>query len=224
MTSRERVLGAVSGKATDRRPVMAWPFWNSGSDFRHFGDNDLPARIEAEDSIALVEVTNPFGLALQRRVDLNGTLKQDPRRGNEQLAELVEISRRAIGAAFEAGADGILYRLFGARAIHCTPMQYGGYYLERDRELLEYAANSTFNVVFVVGEEDVYLDFVSDLPASALGWDSRSSNVSAAEVRQMRVEALLSEDPQSNILLEPGTTNLSRMLETCVKTEDSYAI
>lgn len=224
MTSRERVLAAIGGYGIDRKPVLAWPHWKEGSDIRHYTDETMPEQIEAGDSLALVEVANPFGLAMQKDIDLNKVLKDDPRQGNEILGELVGEVKRDIELAYEVGADGILYRLYGARSSHCTPMQYGGYYLERDREILELADGGHVNLVFVVGEDDVYLDFVTDLPAKMFGWDSKSSGITAADVRQMRGGALVSEDPDSDVLLEPGTASLSRVLETLVRTEDSYAI
>jgi hypothetical protein len=225
MTSRERLLAASRGGEVDRKPVIHWPYWEEASDVRHYNHETIPEHIEEGDGeVALVEITNPFGLALQKDIDLNKLLKEDPKDGNRVLSELLDEAKRDIDLAFQVGADGILYRLYGARARHCTPMQYGGYYLERDRELLEQVKDALFNVVFVVGEEDVYLDFVSDLPAHAFGWDHKESQIPAKEVRNMREGALLSEDPDSDIRLDPGTAFLSRMLESSLRTEDSYAV
>lgn len=225
MTSRERLLAAGRGGEVDRKPVIHWPHWEPNSDLRFYNHETLPDHIEeGHQDVALVEITNPFGLALQREIDLNQILKDDPKAGNRLLGELVDEAKRDIDLAFEVGSDGILYRLYGARARHCTPMQYGGYYLERDRELLEDAKDAVFNAIFVVGEEDVYLDFVSDLPAHAFGWDFKETQIPATEVRKMRNGALLSEDPDSDILLEPGTAFLSRVLESSLRTEESYAV
>ncbi len=225
MTSRERLLAVAHGAEVDRQPKIFWPYWETGSDFRHFNHETMPDHIEeAEGDVALVEITNPFGLALQKEINLNKALKEDPKAGNRLLGELIDEAKRDIELAFEIGADGILYRLYGARARHCTPMEYGGLYLEKDRELLESVKDSLFNVIFVVGQEDVYLDFVSDLPAHAFGWDSDDSKIPASEVRKMRSGALMSEDPESDILLHPGTAFLSKMLESSLRTEDSYAV
>lgn len=225
MTSRNRLLAAASGADLDRKPVIDWPYWSEESDLRHFNHETLPDEIEEDtDKLALVEITNPFGIAMQRGIDINQALRDDPKAGNRLLGDLCDTCRRDIETAFEAGADGILYRLYGARARHCTPMQYGGYYLERDRELMELAGGSVFNMIFVVGEEDVYLDFVSDLPAHAFGWDYKTSKIPTESVREMRSGSLFSEDENSDILLHPGTAFLSRVLESSLRTEDSYAI
>ena len=53
-----------------------------------------------------------------------------------------------------------------------TPMQYGGHFLEIDRRLL--SSDALFNVIFVQGPSEPYAVFVSDLPAQAFAWDSRS--------------------------------------------------
>lgn len=224
MTSRERLVAAARGGEVDRRPVVSWPYWKEASDLRHFNHETLPEHIDHSDQdVSLVEVTNPFGLALQRDMDLNKMLKDDPTAGNRVLGELIDVTKRDIDTAFEIGADGIIYRLYGARAHHCTPMQYGGFYLEKDRELLEDVKDALFNIIFVVGEEDVYLDFVSDLPAHAFAWDYKESRIPVSEVRKMRPGALMSEDPESDIRLDPGTDFLSRVLESSLRTEDSYA-
>jgi len=225
MTCRERLIATAKGEQTDVKPVINWPYWEEGSNLRHYNHETLPDHIEESNGdLALVEITNPFGLALQKGINLNQILKDDPKAGNRLLGELIDEAKSDIDMAFEVGADGIFYRVYGARAMHCTPMQYGGYYLERDRELLEEVKNALFNVIFVVGEEDVYLDFVSDLPSHAFGWDSKGSHIPVSEVRKMRPGALLSEDPESDIKLDPGTAFLSKMLESSLRTEDSYAV
>lgn len=225
MTSRERIIAVARGGEVDRKPVINWPIWDPNSDVRHYNHETIPDHIEeASDLVSLVEITNPFGLALQRELDINALLKEDPKEGNRLLGELCDEAQRDIDQAFEIGADGIIYRLYGARSRHCTPMQYGGFYLERDRELLEGVKDALFNMVFVVGDEDVYLDFVSDLPAHAFGWDQKSSQIPLSDVRDMRTGALVCDDPEADIRLDPGTDFLSRTLEASVRTEDYHAV
>lgn len=72
--------------------------------------------------------------------------------------------------AISDGVDGIAYCIDGAYPAATTPMQYGGYFLERDRELLEHVKGLKFTLAFVEGTEEVYLDTVSDLPVDAMGW------------------------------------------------------
>jgi len=80
-------------------------------------------------------------------------------------------------------------------------MQYGGFYLERDRELLSSVPAVVTRVLLVPGGEDVFLDFVSDLPAEVFAWDSRASGFSSEYVRGMRQGLQASEDPGSEIQL-----------------------
>ena len=216
MTSRERLLSAVRGGTVDKKPKICWPI--SGT------DSDVQLTAGQEQKVHLVEVANPFGIAMMRSLDLNALLKIDPKAGNDVLTELCEESTRSIDTAFASGADGVIYTLYGARARHCTPMQYGGFYLEKDREILSRISEAFFNMVFVVGDEDVYLDFVSDLPAHALAWDITSSRISVEDVRLMRSGALACDDPAADILLEPGTSLLSQKLEDNVRPERSYAV
>ncbi len=79
-------------------------------------------------------------------------------------------------------------------------MQYGGFYLERDRELLEEAKDATFNLLWIDAGEEAYLDFVSDLPAHAFAWDIDATDVSVVQMRAMRPGALAAEDPTADFL------------------------
>jgi hypothetical protein len=79
-------------------------------------------------------------------------------------------------------------------------MQFGGLYLEQERELLSEIREARFNVIFVEGGDETYLDVVSDLPAAALGWDEVRNPMPPSQVREMHRGALAcgihSEDPQ----------------------------
>jgi len=212
VTSRERVLAASRGGSVDRRPLLAWPTPNAHADVVvvPVGDS-VPDGVE--DRLVVAEVLNPFGVSLSRGIDLPREIADDPVQGNHLLDDCVTETRRQIETAMAAGADGILYRLHGAAAAQTTPMEYGGFFLERDRELLDGVAGATFNIIFVVGDEDVYLDFVSDLPAHAFGWDQATSGIDAAYVRTMRQGALVSTDPNSVFELTTGVASVARFLE-----------
>lgn len=146
----------------------------------------------------LVPVLNPFGRSAVDGVDLNELLHADPAAGNQKLDAYVAATREAIA---QAKGQGILYILEGARAGCCSPMQYGGYYLERDRELLAEITADVTTVLAVVGGEDVFLDFVSDLPAQVFAWDAPASGFTASYVRGLREGIQASSDPESEIAL-----------------------
>lgn len=213
MTPRERLTAAARGGDVDRRPTIVGP----GS---QLDDRDADAIIVSAaphvvasfvggDRAVLAEVDNPFA---RFGSDLNREFSVDPIAASEKLDEATEEVRAKMRAALEAGADGIFYRLFGARAAHSTPMQYGGHYLERDRELLEEIGDARINVLFPVGDDDLYLDFISDLPAHILAWDRDASGFSSAQVRTMRQGAQASSDPESEILLyHPGIRLADRL-------------
>jgi hypothetical protein len=152
------------------------------------------------DTVVLVEVGNPFGAAMQDGVDLNAEFEKGPDLGGAAFEAYVSGTRSALAAALESGADGVLYRLFGAEPSLSTPMQFGGFYLEQERELLSAITDARFNVLYIEGGEGLYLDVVSDLPCHALGWDESRSGITASEVRAMHRGALMcgltAEDPQ----------------------------
>jgi len=212
MTSRERLLAASRGGEVDNKPRISWLAQDMSADGHVVFDLQSVSQSNVS-SIVLVDVANPFGLALQKGIDLNKALKDDPTVGSEVLDTLVDEVRQRIAASLEGGADGIFYRLHGANPQHCSPMQYGGHYLERDRELLTEASDAALNVLFVAGGEELYIDFVSDLPVQVFAWDSNLSRISADEVRSARTGATASADPTSEISLTIGLENYLENLE-----------
>ena len=209
MTSRERLIAATRGDQPDRKPVICWP--------QASGLSNAVVGSCHPDQICLAAVCNPFGQALRYDILVAEALHDDPVEGESILHGLVAKTRAEMREALEAGADGILYLLYGARTKHTTPMEYGGHYLERDRELLSEVQDAAFNMIFVVGEEDAYLDFVSDLPAHAFAWDSKATGMTVAEMRPMRSGALATNSPDADIELQFGIENPSAMLETKVR-------
>jgi hypothetical protein len=208
------MIAAARGGEVDRRPTIAWPLDPLGGDAIVVPVSDVARMREPHaERMLLAEVVNPFGASLQRRVGLNEALERNPEDGGLALDALVSDVRGQMRDALDAGADGVLYRLHGARGRHCSPMQYGGFYLERDRELLDEIHDAALNVLFVVGDDDAYLDFVSDLPAHIFAWDRQATGVSAAEIRQMRSGALASCDPDSEIDLACDAASIAELLE-----------
>src|SRR5262245_1019234 len=119
----------MTGAGLEPRATIGW-------------DESCDVRIVTIDEFAasttqsvIVDVANPFGRALEQGIDLNREFEQDVDLGEHLLQRLVGDTMGAIDAALVAGADGVFYRLHGACERHCSPMQYGGLYLERDREI-----------------------------------------------------------------------------------------
>lgn len=218
MTDRERILLLTEGKSIDRKPIISWPCPDQAPSgvIVHMPNQAL---IPEDDLLLLAEVVNPFGLAIERGLDLNALLKSDPEGGATKLDELIASVKATIDDVLSRGADGILYRLHGASPEWCTPMQYGGYYLERDRELLQQASRAKFNWLFVAGDSEVYFDFVSDLPAQAFAWDGPTTGVTATQMREIREGLLASADEASDILLSTVTGSISQALERPAKTK-----
>lgn len=212
MTSRERVAAVASGGSVDRRPRLSWLDDSSDSDARVVGSVEGIVRDEDE-ALVLLDVANPFGLALKKGIDINRALRDDPSAGGQVLDSLVAEVRERILAGLECGADGIFYRLHGATPRHCSPMQYGGHFLERDRELLCEASDARLNVLFVAGGEEIYVDFISDLPAHVFAWDGDLSDLTAEAVRTSRRGVLASSDPAAEIALSIGIENYLESLE-----------
>jgi len=215
VTSRERLLAACRGGSVDRRPRISWLAEDPEADAQVV-TSVRGEQCGGDNRMLLVDVANPFGLALETGVDINQMLKDDPSSGGEVLDSLVAAVREQIVAGLDGGADGIFYRLHGANPRHCSPMQYGGHFLERDRELLCEASDASLNVLFVAGGEELYIDFVSDLPTHVFAWDSELSGLTAGAVRTSRRGALASSDPAGEIDLNIGIENYLESLEQTI--------
>lgn len=149
-------------------------------------------------SDAITEVLNPFARARRQGIDIVAELDKDPIKGGELLDRLVEETRKEI----EAAHSGVFYRLEGASPASTTPMQYGGYFLERDRELL--SAAHPPRIAFVAGTADVYFDFVGDLPAEYFGYDI-ACGTPVNEVRAIRGGEILADSPDADLRLVAKT-------------------
>lgn len=197
MTPRERVLAVVNGQPVDRKPVIAWP----GAD-----DSDVHVGIPGpnDERLCLVEVPNPCGQALLGHSNLTGIIRESLMDGSIALEEATRQVHHAIERSRDLGADGIIYELFGADPSFSTPMEYGGHFLEVDREILS-TYEKRFRMIFLVGGQEAFLDFVSDLPAEIFAWDVKGTGVSVAEMRKMRKGVLAAADPEADIFLSyPG--------------------
>lgn len=205
MTSRERLVAVARGGSIDRAPIILLGEWNDQADACAVSITELKTDSSAA---CLARVASPFGKAISRGIDLNQLLYDDPERGNAVLDELVSETAAEMATALDRGADGICYHLEGAYPAMATPMQYGGYYLERDRELLEQVRDARFNLVFIEGREEVYLDSVSDLPADALGWHVAETGFSLDQMRELRQGAFASFGDEADIRLATTSAEL----------------
>lgn len=189
MTGRERVLAVARGGEVDRIPTVA-TFGAGAADAIAVPLDDLAKTIDANpDSAVLATILSPLGRAIRDSVNIVSELHGDVDRGAELLDRLVAETRSEMQAALHQGADGLFYVLDGAHPAVTTPMEYGGHFLELDRQLLLEVQGARFNVLYVCGASEPYLDFVSDLPAHAFAWDSRSG-ASVADVRAVRKGAI----------------------------------
>jgi hypothetical protein len=209
MTGRERLLAAKRGDPCDRKPVISRT-QDRRADAILARVNGLgDARALNPDQMVLAEVIDPLGRALARKIPLSRLLREDPTEGAANLNELVAETRADIDFAMSAGADGVFYRLEGAQPSVTTPMEYGGFYLEPERELLSAARGANLNVLYLHGSVD-FFEFVSDLPADVFAWDPHSGE--AERVRSLWKGAIAAADPAADILLADDMEEAERLL------------
>lgn len=181
MTTKEGLLAAMMGESVSPKPELRLPFEECG--------------------LRVLILSNPYGLALREGFDLTANLRADPEHGAKVLDAYAQSVRSQLQAGVANGAELIVYQLFGAEPTACTPMEYGGYYLEKDRELLTECRAFAATLLFVCSAEGAYFDFLSDLPAHAFGWDANASGVPVSAVRAIRPGPLVSNDPEADVLL-----------------------
>lgn len=204
MTSLERLIAVSNGDVVDRAPLVCWPGASPEGDVVVVSIGELQSAKPTGDRAVFAHIQSPFGRSLAEGVDLNALHRESPEAGEAKLAEYIAATQAEIELAYAAGADGMIYALHGAVPNHCSPMQYGGLYLERDREILSAAKDRGFTLLFIVGDEEAYLDFVSDLPAHAIAWDVDRTGFTVSQMRELRSGAVCATDPESDIRLVPG--------------------
>lgn len=201
MTGKERFVAVASGQPADRTPIVVWPDPDQRSDVavvRVARIHDAHATNPGK--AVLAEIVNPLGRAIARSITLPKTLRESPEDGQAKLQQLVEETRADIDLALAAGADGIFYRLEGAHPPVTTPMEYGGFFLEADRQLLQSAESGKANVLFAHGTAD-YFEFLTDLPAHVFAWDRELAGDVLERVRSMRKGPLACMDGRADVIL-----------------------
>lgn len=139
----------------------------------------------------MIQIDGLFARAEALALNLLDLLETDPDRGQSVLEGLVEETRKDL----ETAQFPLIYRLSGPEPAKATPMQYGGFFLERDRELLEQARTKGEVWLYIDAGADAYLDFVSDLPADVFAWDAQRTGFSLSEMRKLRSGLLSCNEP-----------------------------
>lgn len=120
-----------------------------------------------------------------------GSLSDNPEAAVPELERI----HRSIADEIQTAGEKIVYRLSGVDPAKATPMQYGGLFLERDRELLALAKARGEVWLLVDAGPGAYLDFVSDLPADVFCWNARETGFSLSEMRKLRQGRLCTNEP-----------------------------
>lgn len=160
----------------------------------------LDRMVAAEGQARFAVVRGAFERAVAREYDLPTLLRSDPIAGEELLSRMIDEALTELEGAIEGEADGILYQLSGASSEWTTPLAYGGHFLEAERSVL--ASEIPLDrplVIHVVGQEDLYLDLLADLPCSGLAWNSMASRLSMQEARHYFSCALVTDSPEGDI-------------------------
>jgi hypothetical protein len=126
---------------------------------------------------ALPGVLSPLSRALMRGANVISLLDENPAEGDRVIASLFSETQAEIN---EIGGN-FNYVVAGAEPNWTTPMQYGGHFLELDRELI----GSRRPAITLIGGAETYVDIVSDLAETFLIWNTATNDVNPEEVAKM---------------------------------------
>ena len=129
------------------------------------------------DGQVLTGVLSPLSRAISKGLDILNLLDESPAEGDRVIGSLVSETREELSRL-----DGKFnYVVAGAEPAWTTPMQYGGHFLELDRELI----GTHQPVITLIGGPDTYVDIVSDLAETFLIWNPATNDVDPEEVAKM---------------------------------------
>lgn len=219
MTARDRVKACLAGSPTDLPPSVVW-----SASPGHQADvivtdwESVKRACETHpDQLVLGLIQSPLSLAMFRSLDLVEELAADPEKGEATLSAITQECKDRIDSVKEQGGHGILYFLNGAHPEVTSPMQYGGYFLEVDRELLGLVQDCELNILFIAGrDEEVYLDVVGDLPVAVVGWDNAAITIPIELAKQSIHRKIALDHPQADFLLASHYDEIERLLERAV--------
>jgi hypothetical protein len=135
-------------------------------------------------------VLSPLSRAIVQGIDIVGLLEENPTKGDRVLGELVSQCSRDI----EQTSGSMNYIVAGAEPGVTSPMQYGGHFLELDRELI----GTRSPAITLIGGPETYIDVVSDIAKSYLIWNPETNPVDPQEVSRMTTAT-----PITNVNLFP---------------------
>lgn len=95
------------------------------------------------------------------------------------------------------GAEAVLYHVASASPRTCSPMEYGGKYLEADRTLLSELAVPS---VLLVSSEGAYLDVLAAMPCTVIAWRQSENPTEPAALGAVCLTA--SDSPAADLQFE----------------------
>lgn len=159
-------------------------------------------RIDDQNScLNLQLIPGALAVTLEKNPEAFRLLEESPEEGESLILSALEDVQSRIEDCFSTGFDGFCYVVKGAYPEVSSPMQYGGHFLEVDRALLTGAEGLGYRMVLVEGDNEPYIDFVSDLPCELFAWDIRSG-IDPSNVREMRVGGLVANHHDSDLDLK----------------------
>lgn len=148
-------------------------------------------------------------------------LREHPDLFEQGLKQLAANERDLVGAAIEAGADGIFFSCMGATHIDLTPEEYARFGRPYDLAVLEQAQGGWFNIVHVHADpsqagDTLYFDWFADYPVAALSWSDRLTGPSLREALTLTDKCLIGGLRERGPLTTGGERDIEQEMRDAV--------
>jgi uroporphyrinogen decarboxylase len=148
-------------------------------------------------------------------------LRAQPERVMQGLKTLADNESDLVGAAIEAGADGIFFSCMGATTIDLTPEEYARYGRPFDLQVLGQAQGGWLNIVHVHADpsqqgDTLYFDRFVDYPVAVMSWSDQLTGPSLREALALTNTCLMAGLAERGPLTHGGERAIEEEMRAAV--------
>jgi uroporphyrinogen decarboxylase len=148
-------------------------------------------------------------------------LRAQPEAVEQGLKTLAANESELVGAAIEAGADGIFFSCMGATNIDLTPAEYARFGRPYDLQVLGQAQAGWLNIVHVHADpsqtgDTLYFDRFVDYPVAVMSWSDQLTGPSLREASALTNKCLMAGLAERGPLTHGGEREIEEEMRAAV--------
>lgn len=148
-------------------------------------------------------------------------LRAQPEIVEQGLKTLANNESELVGAAIEAGADGIFFSCMGATNIDLTPAEYARFGRPYDLQVLGQAQAGWLNIVHVHADpsqkgDTLYFDRFVDYPVAVMSWSDQLTGPSLREASALTSKCLMAGLAERGPLTHGGEREIEEEMRAAV--------